>query len=70
MQSNDEYQKLINSIEREIPYVDKKPYSHNIININLSIIGDKFGQDKVKQIISQTNLKYLGWGYILQNMKK
>ena len=60
-----EYIKILDDIKREIPFVDVKPYSHNIININLMMLGEKFGEDKVKEIVSQTQLKYLGWGYIL-----
>ena len=60
-----EYIKILDDIKREIPFVDVKPYSHNIINMKLMILGEKFGEDKVKEIVSQTQLKYLGWGYIL-----
>jgi hypothetical protein len=60
-----EYIKILDDIKREIPFVDVKPYSHNIINMKLMILGEMFGEDKVKEIVSQTQLKYLGWGYVL-----
>jgi hypothetical protein len=33
----------IQGIEDERPYVDLKPYSHNIINISLQAIANEYG---------------------------
>ena len=34
---------IINKIKEEIPYVDIKPYSHNIISLELRILGENYG---------------------------
>jgi len=56
---------IINKILEEIRYVDIKPFSHNIINLELRILADKYGQEEANKLIENTNLKNLGWGYIL-----
>ena len=52
----------LRTIKAQIPYVDIKPYSHNIINITLSLIAEQLGDDVAKQIIASTQLKNMGWG--------
>jgi len=66
MESNPEYQKHLNTIKREIPFVDLKPYSHNIIGIQLNIVSDKFGQEYANKIIIDYKLDKLGWSVIPQ----
>jgi len=56
---------IINKILAEIPYVDNKPYSHNIISLELNILAEKYGQEEANKLIKNTQLKNLGWGYIL-----
>lgn len=51
----------IESIENEIPYVDLKPYSHNIISSNLRCIAEQFGKETANKIIKNLNLISLGW---------
>ena len=53
-------QKCINSIIKEIPYIGVKPYSHNIITINLMVIKNLVGIEKTKEIV--LDLK-LDWEY-------
>jgi hypothetical protein len=64
--NNKTKEELISIIKKEIPYVDKKPYSHNIINIQLEILGKKYGMEEAKKLIKKTKLKNLGWGHILK----
>lgn len=52
----------INTIKKNIPYVDIKPYSHNIINLTLASIGEQYGDKTAKKIIADTELKNMGWG--------
>jgi len=56
----------INTIKAEIPYVDIKPYSHNIINLTLASVAEQFGDEQAKKIIASTELKYMGWGCWLE----
>ena len=52
-------------IINEIPYVNIKPYSHNIIGIKLKIMGDTFGKQEVYDIVNNTELKNIGWKHLL-----
>jgi hypothetical protein len=51
-------------IEREEPYVDVKPYSHNIISIALQAIAKDWGQEKANKAIRDFGLEKLGWSEI------
>jgi len=42
---------IINKILAEIRYVDIKPFSHNIINLELRILADKYGQEEANKLI-------------------
>jgi len=57
--------KLEKSIREEVPYIDIKPYSHNIIGMKLEQIGNEFGLEAVKEIIIKYHLEDKGWGYVL-----
>lgn len=48
-------------IRKEIPFVDIKPYSHNIISISLQAIAKDFGVSKADQAIEDFRLEGLGW---------
>lgn len=56
------YNAYYNTIKREKRYVDKKPYSHNIITLNLLAI-DKLGYKKITgaKVIKKLKLDKLGW---------
>ena len=49
------------TIEKEIPYVDIKPYSHNIISLTLQMIAKEFGQEVANEAIAELGLDELGW---------
>ena len=59
-------EKAIESIANETPYIDIKPYSHNIISLQLSIIENEGGLEKVKECIKKFKLDKKGWGWILE----
>jgi len=59
-------EKIIEIIKKEIPWVDIKPFSDNIINIELRILAENYGQNEVIELVKNTKLKELGWGYILE----
>jgi len=61
MENNPEYKKHLDIIKREIPYVDIKPYSHNIISLRLRLIGEQFGDEYANKIITDYELDKLGW---------
>eukprot|EP01050_Picozoa_sp_SAG11_P045466 SAG11_NODE_22688_length_401_cov_3.029801_1_plen_70_part_00 len=48
-------------ILNEIPFIDEKPYSHNIIAMTLQIIEDKYGEDKVIETMKNCRLDKYGW---------
>jgi hypothetical protein len=49
------------NIQREVPYVDIKPYSHNIIGSVLRQIVDEFGEVEANNAIDYFGLESLGW---------
>lgn len=58
--------KIIMGILKEIPYVDIKPYSHNIISCDLRHL-KKLGHNEIAlDIIERTPLMDLGWGHIVK----
>jgi hypothetical protein len=48
-------------ILEEIPFVDVKPYSHNIISIALQAINKGWGNKEANRVIREFGLKSLGW---------
>lgn len=53
--------KLKKTIAKEVPYVDIKPYSHNIISLALGAIARDFGATKADKAIETFGLEKLGW---------
>jgi len=53
--------RLRQKIIEELPYVDLKPYSHNIISLCLREIANKCGRDMANKTIDELGLKYYGW---------
>jgi hypothetical protein len=51
-------------IKREAPYVDVKPYSHNIISLVLSAIAKEYGQAEANRAIEDFGLEELGWNKV------
>jgi hypothetical protein len=50
-------------IQRERPFVDIRPYSHNIISTALRAISQEQGIKKANKAITKYKLKELGWNY-------
>jgi len=48
-------------IKKEVPYVDLKPFSHNIISIGLMIIAKEYGKEEANKAIRDFGLDELGW---------
>ena len=62
------YMNMMEKVENEIPYIDIKPFSHNIINLELRMMEELVGEERVVEFIR--NNKYLmekGWGWIVKN---
>lgn len=59
-----EFNDSVKRIKQEIPFVDIQPYSHNIINLTLLSIAEKFGDAKANEVIKDLNLQKLGWELI------
>lgn len=51
----------IQVIEREVMFVDVKPYSHNIINLALQAIANEHGRQVANKVVVDCNLEPLGW---------
>ena len=54
-------EELIAQIRTEIPYIDIRPYSHNIIGIVLGQIADQFGDAEAEKLIKTLGLDKRGW---------
>jgi len=54
-------EEIIQSIKNEIPYVDIKEYSHNIISLELRIYSEIKGDEETYKLIKQLGLDELGW---------
>lgn len=52
---------LRNQIKMEVPYIDIKPYSHNIISLTLSTIAKNYGYDEANKAITDFGLESRGW---------
>ena len=52
---------LKKEIKKEIPFVDIKPFSHNIIGMCLSAIAKLDGDREAKKTITELGLDKLGW---------
>tara|TARA_R110001632_G_scaffold219419_1_gene348935 strand:- start:2390 stop:2617 length:228 start_codon:yes stop_codon:yes gene_type:complete len=59
-------EEIIAKITKEIPFVNIKPYSHNIISLQLTMLEEIGGEEAVVALINNTELGLLGWGYIVE----
>jgi len=51
-----------NLILNELPYVDVKEYSHNIITLSLRSVASGWGEKTANKIVREFGLDKLGWG--------
>lgn len=59
--NDEEYQKWRDRIANEVPFVDIKPYSHNLISISLGGVARQFGPEVANDLIEEFELEELGW---------
>ena len=64
MTGDQKLKSLYDKIEKEVDYVDVKPYSHNIISLVLREISEEFGQDRANEAIENFQLELLGWSKV------
>ena len=57
----DRLKRLRDRIEREVPFVGRKPYSHNIIGLTLNEIAVDFGVAEANRAIRDFGLEEFGW---------
>ena len=57
----DALEELQNRIVKQIPHLDIKEYSHNIITMLLETIHNEHGEETVKKTILELGLKERGW---------
>jgi hypothetical protein len=48
---------LYDKIEKEVDYIDVKPFSRNIVSLVLREISEEFGQDRANEAIEHFNLE-------------
>ncbi len=49
------------AIQRERPYIGKKPYSHNIVRLTLAIIEKEFGRAAANETVRKYKLEAKGF---------
>jgi hypothetical protein len=56
------------NIAANAPLVDRTPFAHNIIGLELNILQTTYGYtlDRIKKIVKRNKLDKKGWGYILK----
>ena len=54
-------QEHITIIKNEIPYVDMRTFSHNIITMELNIIDSIYGEEVAQAVLKFLKLDDLGW---------
>lgn len=59
-------ERLHGVIERNVKYVDIRPYSHNLIGLALSEIAALCGQEEANKCITEFKLEKLGWSKVKQ----
>eukprot|EP01043_Picozoa_sp_COSAG02_P079592 COSAG02_NODE_18498_length_935_cov_0.991627_1_plen_82_part_00 len=64
-QSKIELNTIKTKILHEIPYIDIKPFSHNIISLELRLISEKYGIHTANQVIEDFALDVKGWHKII-----
>lgn len=57
-------QELRDKISAERRFVDKKPYSHNIISLTLQQIHTEFGKEESNAAVRELKLEKLGWSEV------
>ena len=48
-------------IKKEVPYINIKPFSHNIVGICLGAIAKEYGKEQADKAIDDFQLEQLGW---------
>lgn len=56
-------------IEKEVDYVDVKPYSHNIIGLLLQMASEEYGKETANDLIDEFGLEDLGWNKVTESSK-
>lgn len=64
MELGETLKELRDQIKNEVAYIDKKPYSHNIIGLCLSSIDEHFGKEEANKVIKDFKLDKKGWSII------
>ena len=57
-------EKCRQTIEKEIDFVDIKPYSHNIIGLALASLAEKTDNEAANMLIDEFDLESLGWSKV------
>ena len=51
-------------LSKEVPYIDLKPYSHNIVSLTLQIAAKNYGNEYANHLIDKFKLEKLGWSKV------
>jgi len=55
---------MLERIDREIPYINVKKYSHNIIGFRLGALMPVCSKEQIKNIVKERGLDKMGWEHL------
>ena len=60
---------VLQTIENESKYIDIKPFSHNIVGLELQMLSEQFNYTnaQIKEVVKKYNLHKKGWAYVLDD---
>jgi hypothetical protein len=74
-QKLDDIADVMTLLEREIPFIDKKQFSHNIVGLCLKQISTLYGykdclNPKISALVKMYKLDKMGWGHLVLSQQK
>lgn len=66
--ANDEERETLQCILKEVRWIDIKPFSHNIVGLELQMLADQHGYDdkKIALVVKTFGLDKKGWMHLIK----
>jgi len=55
---------ILEKIGEEVPFIDVKPFSHNLVGMLLNMLAKQHGQEEANKAIDDYELEELGWSKV------
>ncbi len=63
---DENYINIVAGIDKQVDYIDIKPYSHNIIALHLGRAAELFGNEVANDLIEEFELEQYGWSKVTE----